>query len=132
MRRSLHAIAPCTPTLRAPHAPSCTLVCTIHALHVPSRALAQVASTKPSTPRFGFGTSNRDHQEKVYISADHEKASAGKDAPGPGAYSISAMTGNKQAVSNIPTAAAFGFGSAKRFDKMTRGGGTPGPGSYVV
>ena len=33
-----------------------------------SSITAQVNSVKASSPRFGFGTSNRDHQAKVYLS----------------------------------------------------------------
>ena len=33
----------------------------------------QVSSSKPSTPRYGFGTSNRAHQERVYMGQEFEK-----------------------------------------------------------
>ena len=92
----------------------------------------QVASTKPSTPRFGFGSSNRDHMAKVYISQDHEKTSGGRDAPGPGAYALTPSTGHKQAQSNIHTASSWGFGTSERFNKVSKHTGTPGPGTYVI
>ena len=60
----------------------------------------QNSSTKPSTPRFGFGTSTRDHAAKVYISSEHEKVTGGRDAPGPGAYPIGSMTGAQIRSSN--------------------------------
>lgn len=92
----------------------------------------QVASTKPSTPRFGFGTSDRQKQEKVYLSAEHERSTAGRGSPGPGNYAMMPSTGNKQPQSNIHSAASWGFGTAERFAKTKRDVGTPGPGSYVV
>lgn len=60
----------------------------------------QNSSTKPSTPRFGFGTSTREHAAKVYISSEHEKVTGGRDAPGPGAYPIGSMTGAQIRSSN--------------------------------
>ena len=92
----------------------------------------QVASTKPSTPRFGFGTSNRDHQAKVYLSPEHEKTTAGREAPGPGTYTLTPSTGNKQPQSNLHSAAAWGFGTASRFTAVKGTATGPGPGSYVV
>lgn len=71
----------------------------------------QVASTKPSTPRFGFGTSDRQHQTKVYLSVEHERAAVGRDSPGPGNYSMMPSTGSKQPQSNINSAASWGFGT---------------------
>jgi len=92
----------------------------------------QVASTKPSTPRFGFGTSNWAHQEKVYLSTEHERASVGRQSPGPANYAMMPSTGSKQPQSNINSASAWGFGTAQRFAKVKPNAGTPGPGSYVI
>lgn len=92
----------------------------------------QASSTKPSTPRFGFGSSNREHMAKVYISPDHEKVTGGRDAPGPGAYAQVPSTGQKQPMSNVHTAASWGFGTAERFNKVSKQSGTPGPGTYVI
>ena len=96
------------------------------------RCNVQVVSTKPSTPRFGFGSSNRDHQAKVYISAEHEKTTpGGLGAPGPGQYPIGGTTG-KQVRSNERTASSWGFGTSARFRATAKQAGTPGPGAYVV
>ena len=92
----------------------------------------QVASTKPSTPRFGFGTSDRHHQEKVYLSAEHERSTAGRDSPGPGQYVQPPTTGQKQPQSNIHSASSWGFGTASRFVRGDKNNSSPGPGSYVV
>ena len=95
----------------------------------------QVSSKKPSLPRFGFGSGTRDDAAKVYISAEHEKVSSGgKDVPGPGAYPIKAMTGNRNASSKQPTGSAWGFGTSKRFgDPVLRANAdNPGPGQYVI
>ena len=89
-------------------------------------------SSQRPTPRFGFGTSNRDHQAKVYLSPEHEKTTAGREAPGPGTYTLTPSTGNKQPQSNLHSAAAWGFGTASRFTAVKGTATGPGPGSYVV
>lgn len=94
----------------------------------------QVASTKQSMPRFGFGTSNREHANKVYLSPEHEKVTGGRDAPGPGAYPIAPMTGNVIVSSTKATSQKWGFGTSKRFNETFKKGAmyAPGPGHYVV
>jgi len=92
----------------------------------------QVSSSKTSTPRYGFGTSNREHREKVYISAEHDKTSGGKSSPGPGQYPSSPMTGAKVASSRSRTAPTFGFGTAVRFSPSKKATNEPGPGDYVI
>ena len=94
----------------------------------------QIISTSPSPPKFGFGSSNRDHAAKVYISRDHEAATGGRDAPGPGQYPILPMTGNKVVTSNKTTSQAWGFGTSSRFPDHFKKGARyyPGPGAYVV
>ena len=94
----------------------------------------QIASTKESAPRFGFGTSNREHAEKVYISKDHEASTGGRDAPGPGQYPVKPMTGNTIAESKKRTSQAWGFGTSARFRETFKKDAfyAPGPGAYVV
>ena len=94
----------------------------------------QIASTKPSQPRFGFGSSSRDDREKVYISKDHEASTGGRDAPGPGQYPIRPMTGNQITESRKRTSQSWGFGTTPRFRETFKQGGfyAPGPGAYVV
>lgn len=43
----------------------------------------QTNSAKKSLPLYSFGHSTRDGAQRVYISADHEKATCGVDSPGP-------------------------------------------------
>lgn len=95
---------------------------------------AQVASTKPSLPRYGFGTSNREHAAKVYISPEHEKVSGGgKHVPGPGAYPIKSLTGKPVVSGKQVTGSSWGFGTSKRFtDAFKHQKGNPGPGHYVI
>jgi len=94
----------------------------------------QTLSTKTSQPRFGFGSSNREHAAKVYISRDHEGATGGREAPGPGHYPILPMTGNKVVTSTKATSQAWGFGTSSRFRETFKKNAfyAPGPGSYVV
>jgi len=94
----------------------------------------QVSSTYRSQPRFGFGSSDRDQAAKVYISKDHEAATGGRDAPGPGQYKITSMTGNNIVSSTKKTSQAFGFGTSSRFRDTFKKDGfyAPGPGAYVV
>jgi hypothetical protein len=93
----------------------------------------QVTSNRPSTPRFGFGTSNRAHQEKVFLSRDHSSVTKGLCSPGPGAYERPMSTGSRQTLSNVHSSAAWGFGTSERFRTTAKNAATsPGPGSYVV
>lgn len=93
---------------------------------------AQVSSAKPSTPKYGFGTSNRRHQEKVYLGQEFEKTAGGRDAPGPGAYDSPRMTGARVASSRSFSASSWGFGTSSRFNKGENTSFAPGPGTYVV
>tara|TARA_B110000046_G_C12915986_1_gene364970 strand:- start:249 stop:1019 length:771 start_codon:yes stop_codon:yes gene_type:complete len=72
----------------------------------------QVNGVKQSAPRFGFGTSTREHQSKVYISAEHEKVSGGQFAPGPH-YDFETGIG-KQVDSKKTSLPLFGFGTSTR------------------
>ena len=65
-----------------------------------------------SAPRFGFGTSNRDHMAKVYISSDHDKYSGGRDAPGPGNYPVASLVGKVNSTKS--TEPRYGMGSSTR------------------
>ena len=92
----------------------------------------QVSSKMPSLPRFGFGTSNREHAAKVFISHEHEKVTGNRDAPGPGQYAIASLTGKPVRAGTQKTGSAWGFGTSKRFSDGSRHGGNPGPGQYVI
>jgi hypothetical protein len=47
-----------------------------------------VDSSKTSAAQFGFGSSTRDHAQKVFLSAEQAKVNFGLNSPGPaaGAY----------------------------------------------
>jgi len=92
----------------------------------------QPVGCMPSAPMAGFGTSTRDHQAKVYQSADHEKYIAGV-SPGPAVYNYTPALG-RQTTSRLKSSACWGFGTEPRFDKKrspNRMNG-PGPGAYLV
>lgn len=93
----------------------------------------QVTSNKASMPKFGFGTSNRDHMSKVFISKEHEKVTGGRDAPGPGTNTIPSLTGKPVVSGHQRSGASWGFGSSKRFtDAFKHQKDNPGPGHYVI
>lgn len=93
----------------------------------------QVVSNKDSAPVYGFGTSDRTVAAKIYLSAEHEKMSAGFHSPGPCNYTLPESTG-KQPSSQKSNVASWGFGTASRW--ATQGAKTrsqtPGPGAYCV
>jgi len=95
----------------------------------------QIASTKASSPMPGFGSSTRAHQDKVYLSPDHEKSYVGLASPGPATYTLTPSTG-KQYLSQIHTSASWGFGTAARWKSEGKQSpnklNTPGPGAYCV
>lgn len=95
---------------------------------------SQIMSTKCSAPLPGFGTSDREQTNKIYISADHEKAQCGNNSPGPGNYSITPSTG-RQSLSQYSSQPSWGFGTSSRWTKDAKQGSgntTPGPGSYCI
>ena len=94
----------------------------------------QVISTKPSLPLYGFGSSTRDHQEKVFISPEHSAVTGGGEAPGPGTYPMGPMTGAKVASSRQVTGKSWGFGTSQRFhDPLAKTrAANPGPGMYMI
>ena len=53
----------------------------------------QSLSTRQSSPNFGFGTSDRSHQAKVYMSPEHEKMNHGLQSPGPATYGLNGSVG---------------------------------------
>lgn len=92
----------------------------------------QVASTKHSAPMPGFGTSNRDQMQKLFISSEHEKSMTGNNSPGPCNYAVPAGNG-PQHLSVWQSAPTWGFGTSARWQKTkTTGYSVPGPGSYCV
>eukprot|EP00908_Phaeocystis_cordata_P001930 Transcript_1207.p1 GENE.Transcript_1207~~Transcript_1207.p1 ORF type:complete len:308 (+),score=74.89 Transcript_1207:200-1123(+) len=92
----------------------------------------QSLSTRQSSPNFGFGTSDRSHQAKVYMSPEHEKMNHGLQSPGPATYGLNGSVG-VQRLSKDHSAASWGFGTADRWQGSKAGkDNSPGPGAYCV
>lgn len=90
------------------------------------------SSREVKQPSFGFGTSNREHMAKVFVSNVHAGASGGAFvySPGPASYRLNSSIGN-QTSTRGRTAPTWGFAKANRFrDKYDTG--TPGPGAYAI
>ena len=89
----------------------------------------QTLSRRTSAPQYGFGSSTRDHQAKVFTSQEHAKLSAPRDSPGPAVYSLRASVG-AQVDGRKSSSPQWAFGTADRFLGGGRAGAMPGPGSY--
>eukprot|EP00191_Tetraselmis_sp_GSL018_P006500 CAMPEP_0177607174 /NCGR_PEP_ID=MMETSP0419_2-20121207/17762_1 /TAXON_ID=582737 /ORGANISM="Tetraselmis sp., Strain GSL018" /LENGTH=305 /DNA_ID=CAMNT_0019101709 /DNA_START=300 /DNA_END=1214 /DNA_ORIENTATION=+ len=87
----------------------------------------QSLSRRKNPAAAAFGKSTRSAWESVYISSEHERASAGKHSPGP-TTGIQTSSFSRQSVSPKRTYPSHRFGTAKR--NPARGDSTPGPGSY--
>lgn len=106
---------------------------TRRAAEVPGPGPADIdAFTRPNYGKFSFSKSTAAAREKVYISAEHEKCSTGRDAPGPGTYDVKGLTGTNLPSGNKTRAApSYTWGAAKQRPDAQRDD-TPGPGQYVV
>mmetsp|Transcript_9440 Transcript_9440/g.25619 ORF Transcript_9440/g.25619 Transcript_9440/m.25619 type:complete len:94 (+) Transcript_9440:775-1056(+) len=69
----------------------------------------QKYSTKKTQPSYGFGTSNRDKQTKVFLSKEHVTDNLGKGSPGPAAYNHTESIG-KQTLARNTSAPAYTLG----------------------
>ena len=79
----------------------------------------------------GFGTAERKHVKKVWISQAHQKTDMhGMGSPGPATYALKSTMG-KQDESVIPNPPTWVFGSAKRTD-VEPGKHSPGPAAYAL
>ena len=82
----------------------------------PASVGPQVLGRFRSEPRMGFGTAERKHVKKVWISQAHQKTDMhGMGSPGPATYALKSTMG-KQDESVIPNPPTWVFGSAKRTD----------------
>ncbi len=98
---------------------------------VPNAVGVQAESQKRSMPRYGFGSTTREHRDKVYISSEHSKSEFGMTSPGPAAIGPKAFGGTgKQVLSTKRTGATGTFGNAARATYATNS--NPGPGEYAV
>jgi len=85
-------------------------------------------------PAYGFGSSNRDHSARIFLSDMHAKAAASTayiTSPGPAVYTLTPSMGT-QSTSRGRSAPSWGFGKATRFDSKAYATDTPGPGSYAT
>eukprot|EP00240_Pyramimonas_obovata_P016216 CAMPEP_0118932362 /NCGR_PEP_ID=MMETSP1169-20130426/10006_1 /TAXON_ID=36882 /ORGANISM="Pyramimonas obovata, Strain CCMP722" /LENGTH=302 /DNA_ID=CAMNT_0006875011 /DNA_START=144 /DNA_END=1052 /DNA_ORIENTATION=+ len=90
-------------------------------------------SRKGNAPSFGFGSSNRDGAEKVFLTAEHAKSLYGIESPGP-VYDLKSSVG-KQESSKNENAPQFSFGTADRLGKagsQPNRTAVPGPGAYTA
>ena len=87
----------------------------------------QVPSTKKSTAVVRFGQASRDASSKIYISAEHDKTSAGSCSPGPTTAAQKPAYGPQQ-LSRHKTAPTVGFARSVRLQKYRNDGS--GPGEY--
>jgi len=95
---------------------------------------AQHSSKVETVAAFGFGTSNREHAARIFVSDMHAKSAAATayaSSPGPGVYTLNSSIGT-QATSRGKSAPKWGFGKANRFDNRAYVTDTPGPGSYAT
>ena len=85
----------------------------------------QPYSQRQSAPSYQFGTSQRSHSQKMYISEAHSRHQLPK-TPGPGKYTPQSESLGKHSDSTMEDAARYGFGTASRFGALLM------PGSRVL
>lgn len=89
----------------------------------------QALSKRQSAPQYGFGSSTRENQAKVFTSPEHAKLSAPRVSPGPAVYSLRNSVG-AQIDGRKNSAPQWAFGTAERFAGEKRSSSNPGPGTY--
>jgi hypothetical protein len=89
----------------------------------------QSLSKRQSAPQYGFGSSTREHQQKVFTSPEHAQLSAPRVSPGPAVYSLRNSVG-AQVDGRKSSAPQWAFGTADRFMGEKRSTANPGPGTY--
>lgn len=105
--------------------------------HSPAAITKQSDSRKHSFSSFGFGTSTRADQSKIFVSAEHAKTETNFiDSPGPCAYRQDGSFG-LQTSSRAHSSASYKMGTSDRFfhDRKTGKADadlTPSPGTYRV
>jgi len=94
---------------------------------------SQRSSRINTEPSFGFGSSDREHSSRLFVSELMSKSNAGAfgASPGPSVYTLTPSIGT-QATSRGRTAPSWGFGKANRFKNQFADTGTPGPGAYAI
>lgn len=91
----------------------------------------QLFSHRQSQPTCSFGTGTRVAQEKIFLSAKHQKHIFGHITPGPGTSGPVSSLGSQQ-LSVKKSSPASRFGTSTRFMqlKCQDTSQTPGPGAY--
>lgn len=95
----------------------------------------QVGGRYKTQPIAGFGTAERKHVRKVFISKEHQKTdNYGMDSPGPATIGLPPTTG-RQVETKMRTNPSWVFSSSGRDDPFTKmqlkeGAKTPGPANY--
>lgn len=87
------------------------------------------SSSSPKEASYGFGTSNRAHAEKIFVSNAHAQGGAFVLSPGPASYRSTSSMGS-QASTRGRTAPMSSFGKASRWSGKIDT--TPGPGAYAI
>ena len=84
-----------------------------------------------SAPIYGFGTAERKHVRKVFVSHNHQRVDMfGMSSPGPATYAMKSTMG-KQDESVAETLPSWVFGGAKR-TPVEAGRASPGPAAYTL
>ena len=94
----------------------------------------QVLGRFRTEPLAGFGTAERRHVRKVFVSNDHQKTDMhGLDSPGPMMYSLKSTMG-KQENSKIRNPPSWAFSTSSRIDKAEEkaAASLPGPAKYSL
>ncbi|KAL1500547.1 hypothetical protein AB1Y20_013202 [Prymnesium parvum] len=95
---------------------------------------AQQLSRRKSSPQYGFGSSTREDQQKVFVSQEHASlnvAYAVPRSPGPAKYEHRPAVG-PQVNGRIRSAPMWRFGEAERFSGPAGGSSSPGPAAYSL
>lgn len=95
----------------------------------------QTSFVSPSGAAYGFGTADRQHAAKVFISSEHAKTVKLDVCPGPASVNLPSSFG-KNASTKGTTSNSWSFGKADRFGysdyRAAVNGALPGPGAYSV
>jgi len=88
--------------------------------------------TRASAPSFGFGTSTREQQGKIFLDEDHSKLSPpAYPTPAPVAYNLHAAVG-VQRETKRRGAPQWQFSTSERFSNSKYTVAVPGPGAYAA